>query len=226
MEGIRDCLRHARKVSSGNEKEAFKVVEDMETLLPSLYHSKTSRYLDLDWGERAFGQSFLSLAVRHGLTYYVRERAQTLALSFSPEPRNVQTLTKWPLLVDAIHTNPAEIRGEILDCLFGMGADPNFNIKTKNETPWLLILGMLGSQTSFQSLDKEDQAVLKKFLYHGADLKAGRRRYIEFFVNRFGSREVVASSKFSYAFFEELREFQPSRGKRKGLFGFLVKSRQ
>ncbi|KAK8130640.1 hypothetical protein PG999_003020 [Apiospora kogelbergensis] len=106
MEGIKASLRYAANVSIENDKEAY-------------YDYLGAKWYDPEsWG--LFGQNFLSLAVRYGVTAYVRAGGQSLV------PKLIQGATvQWPLLFDTYFTEPDEKRSEMLNLLLSFGADPN-----------------------------------------------------------------------------------------------------
>jgi hypothetical protein len=78
-------------------------------------------------------ESFISLACVHGVVPYVRARAEWGGLI----QRSKLDGDHWPLLLDALSNDVPEPR--MVECLLGMGADPNFKVsKVNSQTPWIV----------------------------------------------------------------------------------------
>jgi hypothetical protein len=96
---------------------------------PSFWDSET---WELDTS-RVTDESFLSLAVWHGVVPYVRARAEWGGLI--PWPISGQYEERWPLLLDALAGDVPE--PTMVECLLDLDADPNFKIsKIDSQTCW------------------------------------------------------------------------------------------
>lgn len=182
MEGIKASLRYAANVSIENDKEACKILQDMESLLPTLYHSTDYDYLGAKWYDTEswglFGQNFLSLAVRYGVTAYVRAGGQSLV------PSTIQGATvQWPLLYETYFTEPDEKRVEMLNLLLSFGADPNYTLPGENATigRTFVYMELLKDEHGQQGFSPSATTMFRALVRHGGDLGFGRKWFALFY---------------------------------------------
>ncbi|KAE9376191.1 hypothetical protein N431DRAFT_481293 [Stipitochalara longipes BDJ] len=238
---VRVCLWYAARVQAGSEKDMMQMLDDMASTLPARYtireprtytphRSATTttsdpepcRYLGIEWDyERqhgGFGDTFLSLAVIHGVTAYVKARATQGCLVQKPcyNSRSI----RWPLLMDAVCTGSLSF--EMVECLLSLGADPNYFIDfTPEATPWRMLLMLIRSThsrrlESVRALPNEYQEVVKAMVVNGANLDSAWKFYVPSFTNRFGSRvEMGSSSVFTDGFFKDLQSLPVQKKARK-----------
>jgi hypothetical protein len=236
-EEVRSCLWHAARVLPNNEKDMIRMLDNMASTLPTIYSisqpnhalpdqsasTTTSRpepchYLGVKWDHEtrngSFGGTFLSLAVIHGVTAYVKARATHGCLVQQPcyEGKSIT----WPLLMDAVCTG--SFRAEMVKCLLSLGADPNYVVSSSAKgTPWRVLLSLIRSTHNYQlssvrALRKECQEVVEAMVVSRADLDSAWNFYVPRFTNRFGFRvklEVVETIPFTDGFFEDLQNLAP-----------------
>lgn len=219
-EVIRSCLYHASKVLPDEQKHMILILDSIADVLPKMYKLKpntpapvAARYLGIEWGQEKiqgeFGDNFLSLAVIHGVTSFVKARVEPGCLADKPGDIDAPP-KKWPLLRDAFATNTYSL--EIVECLLERGADPNYPLAEFGElTPWRrCLIGVSGDHSHLKSLtelSKESQSILRIMVKHGADVDAAWRYYVPKQTNRFGSRVPIAEVRgFADQFFKELNE--------------------
>lgn len=239
---VRSCLFYAARALPVNEKDIVKLLDHMASTLPTMYATKKSKpastsrhmnqnsprgpsqpepcpYLGIKWDhetrQASFGETFLSLAVIHGVTAYVKARAQNGCLVQKPCYRGTSLI--WPLLMDAVCTGVFRI--EMIECLLSMGADPNYSVSDGVEsTPWLALLQSIQNTLnrrvhSLCELPKDCQVVVEAMVVNGADLDSAWSFYVPKFTNRFGSRIQVenAGVAFSEGFFGDLKNLPVKR---------------
>lgn len=232
------CLRHAARVTSRVEEDMVRVLDNLATTLPNVYalsnasadqeaprdwpsNESTCSYLGISWAAETrngkFGGTFLSLAVNHGVTAYAKKRAHEGCLV--QKPSTGAGLVEWPLLMDAIScVVPSP---EMINCLLDLQADPNgYAFRPLGVTPWEEFLEVIRKQyphdiKSSHDLDRDSWLIIKSMVKHGANVKKARKHYVEKFVNRFGTTEVIGHDTFTDEFFRELKRLpvNPRRGK-------------
>ncbi|KAL9116091.1 MAG: hypothetical protein Q9227_000460 [Pyrenula ochraceoflavens] len=216
------CLRHAARVTSREEGGMIRVLDDLASTPPNTYASSDSqkdRWLNENTFMRPrilkaaathgdiFGSTFLSLVVNHGVTAYVKRRAQEGCLVQKPSTRaEVRT---WPLLMDAIVCKDPSF--EMIDCLLELKANPNEYVPNPvGATPWEKLLEVTREQCpriirSSHDLDGDFWMIFKTMVEHGANVEKAREHYVKTFTNRFGKTEVTGCESFSDEFFNELK---------------------
>jgi hypothetical protein len=154
------CLRRAAGVTKANEGAIIELLEELKNVINQPVYRKaltkvlerrrrrshgyfevsTSFWDSGTWEldtDRVIDESFLSLAVWHGVVPYVRARAERGGLT--PRPISGQSEEWWPLLLDALAGDVPE--PAMVECLLDLGADPNFKIsKIDSRTPWIVAL--------------------------------------------------------------------------------------
>ncbi|KAH8744417.1 hypothetical protein F5882DRAFT_342669 [Hyaloscypha sp. PMI_1271] len=227
-EEVHLCLWYAARVLLMSEDDMIQMLDDMDSTLPVMYaiyepgtnlpskHASTAtsepnlfHYLGIKWDQETrhgeFGDTFLSLAVIHGVTAYVKARATEGCLV--QKPYSLGGSQTWPLLNDAVCAGSFNV--EMFECLLSLGADPNFG-SPLGATPWRALLQSLLTTRhlpleSVRALPKDRGIVVKAMVVNGADLRSAWKSYIPTYTNRFGSRVSLArGNTFTDGFFEEL----------------------
>jgi hypothetical protein len=131
--------------------------------------------------------SLLSMAVRYGVTEYVKAKAERGCLVKRPGMPPSQRSLKWPLLYDALDDAPhwahdhasALPSPEMVQCLLNLGADPNYRPSDMHLTSWQVLLGKdaLSPYLYTQNhISAEPWAsIVDLMVAHGADVKLGRK---------------------------------------------------
>ncbi|KAL1593178.1 hypothetical protein SLS60_010786 [Paraconiothyrium brasiliense] len=157
------CLRKAASVAKVNEGAMIELLDELKSLirLPDYgkalaeVHNNTQMYATPVLRARRPGifpvESFLPLAVIHGVVPYVRARAGRGGLNPIPFPliESEETNRGWPLLLDALSLDVPD--PAMVECLLDLGADPNFKTsRVVSQTPWHVALTNVTSLYSIQ----------------------------------------------------------------------------
>ena len=216
------CLSHGAQVLPTSEENMLRVLDKLVPPWPVLiraymhfeeHEPKNSSYLESERFEGVkdadtkFSRNvYLSLVVKHGVTAYIRARAEEGCLVEMPcGSRSLE----WPLLLDAVRI--ADPKPEVVQCLLNKGVNPNFRLTifSKTNTPWEELLERISTESSgrivsTRCLDHELCTIVKAMVMHSADLKGGSSRYLQTYTNRFGRKEVAWLPIFNPSFFKEL----------------------
>jgi hypothetical protein len=228
-ETVNYCLWHAARALPSSEKDVLGVLDIMAVILPSIYVKTTEEsvhvagnsatasfpltpchYLNVDWEfDVTFGETFLSLAVIHGVTSYVKARAKVACLVQKPCHGGRSMI--WPLLMDAVYAQSYQLN--MVRCLLSLGADPNYRVPPPyvgEESPWYSLLRDIEDSISglikSYSLSKDLQLTVEAMVMHGASVAGARKVFGDVtFKNRYGTQEVISRSRqFTDEFFTAL----------------------
>jgi hypothetical protein len=240
-EKVRLCLWYAARVLPSSEEDMTQMLDDMASTLPAIdatcepsanlsdksASATTSEpepcdYLGIIWDHETrhggFGDTFLSLAVIHGVTAYVKARGTQGCLV--PKPCYKGRSIMWSLLGDAVCTESFNV--EMVECLLSLGADPNYLMPSIPEvTPWRILLMLIRNTYARHAsymvspLPEDCQVVVKAMVVNGAHLDSARRSHLPKFTNRFGSRLVLAGNVFTDGDFQVLKNLPVKKKSRK-----------
>ena len=158
-------------------------VNDLVPLLEDGLWIYSHPYLTYRTQAPVFGECFLSLVVRYGITDYIEAKANQHCLV-----QNFRA-SKWPLLLDAVSAGFDGIASssdalpcpDMIDCLLKKGADPKHALDTMEgedqSTVWLQTIQNILGQNEARELKWPWLEIAEAMIRHGAKAKLNMKRF-------------------------------------------------